>query len=258
MLPALAKIDLQGNVIDVYDVVSDYKYGFLLSAKFLNDSTIAAQASWGNTEDETWPRAVIIDTLGSLLNSTVLTQDIYGSILQITYDGKLVYGTNTYQNNQFDCFLTKLNQNLEDDTLYTFPFTYDSLCPYQIVSDTIVQDGCGLIVGVEEKDKTVRLYDDVLKGLTLYPNPASGVLSVECLGLSEFEDLELLIYDVFGRSVVVNNISSPMEGGGREGGGAGGEMSWTIDVSSLPPGIYFVSVSDHGNRVAGAKFVVVH
>jgi hypothetical protein len=257
ILPALAKLDQQGNVVGIYDVVYSYMFGGLRSVKFLNNSTLAANAAWGDSEDELWSRAVTIDTLGNLLNSTVLSQDIYGSILQITYDGKLVYGTNTYQNNQFDCFLTKLNQNLEDDTLYTFPFTYDSLCPYQIVSDTIVQDDCGLIVGVEEEDKTVRLYDDVLKGLTLYPNPASGVLSVECLGLSEFEDLELLIYNVFGRSVVANIISSPMEAGGREGGGAGGEVSWTINVSSLPPGIYLAVVREGTSIVASGKFVVL-
>jgi len=255
--PALVKLDLEGNVIGVYDVVSGFKEGKLSYAQFVNDSTLAASAGWGNSESDLWSRAVIIDTLGNLLNSTVLMQDLYTSILEVAYDGKLVYASNTYQNNQFDFYLSKLNQNLEDDTLYTRPFTYDSLCPYQIVSDTILQDDCGLIVGIEEEDKTVRRYDDKIKGLTLYPNPASGVLSVECLGLSEFEDLELLIYDVFGRSVVANIISSPMEAGGREGGGAGGEMSWTIDVSSLPPGIYLAVVREGTSIVASGKFVVL-
>ncbi len=149
--PALVKLDMEGNIVGVYDVVSGYKEGKLSYAQFLNDSTLAADAGWGNSEDDVWSRAIILDTLGNLLNSTVLVYDIYTSILQITYDGKLAYASNTYQNSQFDCFLTKLNQNLEQDTIYTRPFTYDSLCPYQIVSDTIVQDDCGLIVGIEEE-----------------------------------------------------------------------------------------------------------
>ncbi len=103
---------------------------------------------------------MIIDTLGNLLNSTILIQDLYTSILQVTYDGKLLYGSNTYQNNEFDAYLTKLNQNLEDDTLYTRPYTYDSLCPYQIVSDTIVQDDCELIVGIEEEKEKGGIGED--------------------------------------------------------------------------------------------------
>jgi hypothetical protein len=83
---------------------------------------------------------LLIDTLGNLLNYKVLVQSNYTSELAVTFDGKLLYASNTLQNDEFDVYLTKLNQNLEDDTIYTRPFTYDSLCPYQIVSDTIVQE----------------------------------------------------------------------------------------------------------------------
>ena len=248
--PALAKLDMQGNVIGVYDVVTGYYEGKLSYAQFLNDSTLAADAAWGNSADDLWSHAVIIDTLGNLLNSTVLMQDFYTSILDVAYDGKLVYASNTYQNNQFDFYLSKLNQNLEDDTLYTRPFTYDSLCPYQIVSDTILQDDCGLIVGIEEEDKTVRRYDDKIKGLTLYPNPASGVLSVECLGLSEFCDCELMIYDVFGREASVNIIQEVSASAGMQ------EWGWTIDVSSVPTGIYLAVVKNEKGLLGSAKFII--
>jgi len=176
--PALVKVNLQGEVIGVFDIVEGYKFGKLSYAQFLNDSTLAASAGWGNSEDDLWSRAVIIDTLGNLLNSTVLMQDLYTSILEVAFDGKLVYASNTYQDNQFDFYLTKLNQNLGQDSIYTRPFAYDSLCPYQIVSDTIVQDDCGLIVGIEEDGRTVGREDDKTNRLSIWPNPASGI--VDC------------------------------------------------------------------------------
>ena len=268
-LPALAKLDLQGNVLGVYDAVSGFKFGLLYLAQFLDDTTLCASANWGMTEEDCRPRAVIIDTLGKLLNSTVLTQDIYTSFLQVTYDGKLVYGSNTYQNNQFDCFLTKLNQNLEDDSIYTRPFTYDSLCPYQILSDTIVQDDCELIVGIEEEEETGGQGEEGKRGeMEIWPNPAESIIhcrlsNVDCRG-----DCSLMIYDIFGREAPTRQNSLPPGGGragdgggnGREGGGngrEGGLQNWQIDVSTLPPGIYLAVVKNGHSFISSAKFVVV-
>jgi hypothetical protein len=245
--PALLKMDFEGNVIGIYDVVSGYRDGALTHASFINDSILAASAGWGNTDDSLWSYAVIIDTLGNLLNSRVLVQDLYTSYLQVTYDRKLLYMSNTSQNGEFDVILTKLNQNLEDDTLYTMPFTYDSLCPFQIVSDTIVQDDCDVIVGVED-GRTVRRYEGEECELVVWPNPANSVLSVKVLGLSSGRYYSLVIYDIFGRIAL---FLPP--GGGRAGDGG---WSWQVDVSALPTGIYLAVVKDERNVLGTGKFVV--
>jgi hypothetical protein len=252
-LPALVKMDLQGNVIDVYNVVNDFKYGKLTYAQFLNDSTLAAEAGWGNNQDSVWSRAVIIDTLGNLLNSTVLLENDYTSLLQVTFDGKLLYASNIYQNDQFDCYLTKLNQNLEDDTIYTMHFVYDSLCPHQIVSDTIVQDDCGLIVGIEEQGGGEAWGQGSVEAgkrgeLEIWPNPCRGMFNVECLMLNEGKGYKLSIYDIFGREVATDMLSSPQVGEGREGG-------WTVDISSLPQGMYIIICKDKLNRILSGKFI---
>jgi hypothetical protein len=258
-LPALAKVDLQGNVVGVYDVVSGVKYGVLAYAQFLNDSTLAASAGWGNNTDSLWSKAVIIDTLGYLLNSSILLENDYTSVLQVTYDGKLVYGSNSYQDGQFDCFLTKLNQDLGQDTLYTMPFTYDSLCPYQIVSDTIVQDDCGLIVGIEEEEETGGQGDlEMMGGLEIWPNPCREMLNVECLMLNESENYKLNIYDIFGRTAPARALSlprlTPIPGPSPSRGK--GEAVWQVNVSTLPPGVYLAVVREGTTIVARAKFVV--
>ncbi len=93
--------------------------------------------------------------------------------------------------------------------------------------------------------------------LELWPNPAKTIVNchlsiVDCQG-----DCLLVIYDIYGRTVSAQIITSPMKGGGREGGWQG-RQDWTFDVSSLPSGIYFVSVVQDGKHIAGSKFVVAH
>jgi hypothetical protein len=80
----------------------------------------------------------------------------------------------------------------------------------------------------------------------VWPNPASGVLSVKCLGLSAGSSCLLVVYDIFGRQAPIPG-PSPIRVKGE---------TIELDVSSLPPGIYFISVLEDGNRVAGGKFVV--
>ncbi|MFO7615614.1 MAG: T9SS type A sorting domain-containing protein, partial [Bacteroidales bacterium] len=191
-----------------------------------------------------WSRAVIIDTLGNLLNSLVLMEDKFTSLLQVTNDIKLLYAIKTYVNDQFDFYLVKLNQNLEDDTIYTQPFTYDSLCPYQIVSDTIVQDDCGLIVGIEEAGEHGGMEAWGRGGVAVWPNPVREVLSVKVLGLSDGLVYSLEIYDIFGRPVLSGGLD------GREG-------EIRVDVSGLVPGIYLVVVRDQEKWIGSAKVVVV-
>ncbi len=245
--PALVKLDMEGNVVDVYDVVYGYKEGKLSYAQFNNDTTLAASAGWGNTNDDLWSRAVIIDTLGNLLNSTVLMQDLYTSILDVAYDGKLVYASNTYQNNQFDFYLTKLNQDLGQDTIYTRPFTYDSLCPYQIVSDTIVQDDCGLIVGVEEAWEQGGREAWGQGGMEIFPNPASGEIHIRLnMDDGRFNNhMTLAIYDIFGRTAAPTPTLPHS-----------GEGVWVVKVKELPPGIYLAVVREGTTVVARGKFVV--
>jgi hypothetical protein len=213
---------------------------------FINDSVMAAACGWGNTEDDIKDYAVLIDTLGNLLDSTFLIQDIYQSTLNLCYDHKLVYMFNTYQNGQFDVYLRKLNYDLEDDTIYTMPFTYDSLCPYQIASDTIVPDDCGVIVGIEEDKETGGQGEEGKKGgLEVWPNPASVKIHVR-LNMDDGRlnmDLTLVIYDIFGRKV--QQIMPPEK-----------QHEIIINLENFPSGIYLAVIKDERQNLGSAKFVV--
>jgi len=244
--PALIKLDLEGNVIAIYDIVIGYINGGLTYAQFINDSTLAASCVYGNSQNNIVTLSVIIDTTGNIINSINLGPNIQDKVLELTYDKKLLYFYDVLQNDQFNIYLRKMNQNLEDDTIYTMPFTYDSLCPYQILSDTIVQDDCGLIVGIEEEDKTVGKYDGKMGGMEVWPNPCREMLNVECLMLNEGKDYNLSIYDIFGRLAPIPS-PSPTRGKGD---------SWVIDVSALPPGIYLAVLREGLSILTSTKFII--
>ncbi len=155
--PAFVKIDLDGNVKGVYDMVhKNYNWGMLVSATFINDSLLAGGAGWGYNEDVPLSWAVIFDTLGNIRDSLVLLEDGYLSETAVTHDGKLLFYNTIEENGDFDTYLFKLTQELEQDTFYTRPFVYDSLCPYQIASDTIVPDDCGIDCGSGRGDRETR------------------------------------------------------------------------------------------------------
>jgi hypothetical protein len=82
--------------------------------------------------------------------------------------------------------------------------------------------------------------------MEIWPNPASGVLSVKCLGLSAGSSCLLAVVDIFGRPAPIPGPSPILVKG----------ETIELDISSLPPGIYFISVLDDGKRIAGGKFVV--
>ncbi len=240
---SFVKLDLQGNVVNVYDVITGYKFGKLTYAQFMNDSTLAAEAGWGNVEDSVWTTSIVIDTAGNLLNSRILFYDMYTSILDVTNDDKLLYASNTFQNNQFTAHLTKLNQQLEDDTLYSKPIVYDSLCPYQIVSDTIVQDDCELIVGIIEDENTRGREGE---RMVIWPNPAGNKISIKVSGQRSTVGSQFIeVRDIYGRAI----SSSPFHPFPTS-------KEITLDVSGYPPGLYIITLTGDRQETLSGKFVI--
>jgi type IX secretion system substrate protein len=208
--PAIVKLDMLGNLVDIFDIAPPDEKGKLVNAKFVNDSILVASASWGH-EPTSSPKAVLIDTLGNMINSAFLLNNTWMAETEITYDGKLFFLTNDHDNNDnFSTYLFKLNQQLESDTIYTAQFTYDSLCPYQIVNDTIVQDNCGLIVG--DKEIVTEENTNNIK-LIIYPNPATNKFIIKTSNL-DFQGSTIEIFDLYGKkieTIIVSDNESEIE-----------------------------------------------
>ena len=91
-----------------------------------------------------------------------------------TFDDKFITVDDDTFNNKFRIVALKVNSDLEYDSIYTQPFTYDSLCPYPIVSDTIDPNCDNVIVSVDEPFKKPETTQ-----LMVYPNPVDNIVTVE-------------------------------------------------------------------------------
>ena len=236
--PTLLKMDLNGNVVGIYDLASISYYGKMTEVKFVTDTTLMASAVWGSIGR---PKAVIIDTIGNIIHQANLLDNDWMANTEVAFDNKLLFFTNIQDDNDnFDAYLFKLNTELESDTIYTQPFTYDSLCPYQIMNDTIVQDNCGLIVGMEEvKPKENNDSDKIL----IYPNPAQNSFTVQCLQF-ETGTCVIEVFDIYGRKV-------------NEKENVAGQNLVEMDIVGWGKGLYLVRVRD-GLSVIGSELVIVN
>ena len=233
--PALLKIDMQGNEVGVYDIAQPNYFGVMSSLKFASDTTISVTASWG-AEWDLRERAHLLDTLGNTLEQTVLLETEYTAITEVSSDKKLFYFVEDLdENDNFDAFLFKLKQTLESDSLYTQWFEYDSLCPYQISSDTIPIEGCGLIVGNKE------IVIESEKSLEVFPNPTSKSFTVKSVHLEQGGILQLI--NMQGQIALQENVPS-------------GTTNYEVDVSDLMKGIYLVKFKSDKGKEVSTKLIV--
>jgi len=236
--PGLLKMDMNGLLDTVYDLSLPGFYGILDDARFISDTTLAASADWDN---HPYPKAVIIDTAGHILHEQDLVDEIYMASVQTTFDHKALFYTMEYieADDQWDTYLFKLNQQLESDTSYSYPFKYDTLCPYQIVSDTITQEGCDIIVGISEPGETAIEVEK--EALLIYPNPATNEVKIRSWMLDAGS--WILVYDMYGRRMDEILVPAKQE-----------EIS--IDVSSYTEGIFIAVLINETGIVEKGKFVV--
>lgn len=220
--PALLKMDLNGNVVDIYDLAQPGLYGRMIEGKFITDSTLVASAIWGGYP---FPKAVVIDTIGNIIHQAEMLDNNLMAHTEVTHDKKLLFLTSIHNgNDNYDTYLFKFNQQLESDTNYTQWFNYDSLCPYQVLSDTIVQDGCGIIVGTEE------IYPEEVINNTeflIYPNPASTYFSIS--KNENLKTIEIRLFNQLGQKVLHEHNKYE-----------------NIDISVIGQGIYFIEIESNG------------
>jgi len=131
----------------------------------------------------------------------------------------------------------KMNADLEDDTLYTQPITYDSLCPYQILSDTVDLD-CGLFVNIDE----IPTKDEYESTIKISPNPAWVWISLMFPDNVASGVVELNIYNIFGQEVLKKEVIPA-------------NRMIALNISSLSSGLYFVVSKDDRNNILKGKFI---
>jgi hypothetical protein len=261
-MPAVFKFDGNGNQLDDFLILGDTVYqgggGSILT---IDDSTLCTGIVWSSVNNLQLFKSEIvkIDTIGNLINMRLLlVEDRAPTSMLLTSDNKVLAAGSYVTDSNWDIYLWKMNTDLEDDTLYTQPLIYDSLCPYEIQSDIIDLD-CGVFVNIAELP-TKEEYESSIK---ISPNPAREWVVLTLPDVLASGAFEMVVYDIFGREARRRGCGEAERHGGKEAGKQGGGIVEPVnrmisfDVSDFSPGMYVAVVKDRKGRKFTGKFVVI-
>ena len=253
--PEFIKFSNSGNELYTQDLFPGAEGGNATTIICFDDSTYILYASWTYDGYTNYMGFIKSDTLGNIQEIKYLPNPDESSVWWTakTSDNKILgVGTNVIgSNTRIVAF--KVNSELEYDSIYTNPFTYDSLCPDSITSKTIDPD-CDFVVNVEEpfsNPETVCL--------KVFPNPAKDEVTVEfpkylkktsgSSGLHittvyhQWKSAILKVYNLSGSVVYSSEIPGSMQ-------------QTKIDVSSWPRGMYYFRLVYDQQTIAGEKAIV--
>ncbi len=254
--PALIFVDKTGSTSTDKDILTGNSNfcGFQGLATLDETNIILFGGLWDDSHVWT-DYALKTDNLGNLIKQKALTSasNSYCSSVK-TSDAKFIAVANDYYNNSWRIVAVKVNSDLEYDSIYTQPFTYDSLCPHPIVSDTIDPNCDNVIVSVDEPFKKPETTQ-----LKVYPNPAKDRITVELPKYLIFTDnngsmpvttvyhqwqkVVLQAIDLNGKIILSRELQNNNE-------------TVQIDVSRWTSGSYLFRMIYNGKQVAGSKVVV--
>lgn len=240
--PYLLKFSNNGEIITQFQLLGDTIISGGANALLLyQDSVLYAGVEW--TDDPYlytgFSDIIKTDTNGNRNAQRRLLDNLHApnTIIKSSDNKILTLGTYAVDGN-WDIYLWKMNTDLEDDTLYTQPLIYDSLCPYEIQSDTVALD-CGLFVNIDEIP-TKEEYESTIK---ISPNPARDWIVLTLPDIQFLGKTELTIFNLFGQEVMKKEVSPQ-------------NRMVSLNVSGLASGIYLATCQDSRKRLLKGKFVV--
>jgi len=235
------------KIIPSDEIVPPTLYNTIVDAVQINDSLIMASANFGYIPQGTPNGAYIFDLNGHIHQYLSNSNTIGASKVIKTFDNKYFFGTSIKEpgNPQYsDILLYKLNANLEQDTVYTGNYTYDSLCPHQIQSGIIDISDCDMTVNIKEIPSPKEYYASLKTiPVKVFPNPAKDQITLQFENTQYHTDILLQCFDILGRKIHKEKVY-PYQG-----------VS-IIDVSDWNDGMYMAVVTGNGKVVGRCKFVV--
>jgi len=269
--PCLFKTSVTGEPIFYKDLKPYSTLGESGTINWFQDSTLVQCIDWFDTTDIDSTGLIKTDALGNRISEKFifLNKDDILRTSDITFNNRLILAGGVYnpETNNWQSYAFKFDSNLNYDSLYTTSFTYDSLCPHPIVSDTISMDDCEVvIVGIDE-----AIQDPEKTKMHVFPNPATNKITLElptylvkrtggqvragskpAQGGSGFQATTvyhqwgsalLEAYDLYGRKMMGQLVLQA-------------DREVELDVSQWQGGMYVFRLSYRGETVATEKVVV--
>lgn len=241
-----------------YDPILAYSGGQINTLNYFNDTTLLVGSQfWDTPEGNHWAFS-LSDTLGAIRKGIFEKEQIQFGMSFVTTDNKILaigVTDSQYPGHPSMVGIYKFNSNLEYDSIYTMPRTYDSLCPHPIISDTIPMPGICTFVSLPEPVNK----SDMLQ-LKVYPNPASEYVTIEIPEYSvtttkggyviqqQFRPLtgevQLSVINLSGQIVKTETFDAS-------------ERNHVIKVNMLTPGLYMLHLTQKGKFVAQGRLMVV-
>ena len=254
--PIFIKFDGEGNeldyrIIDVKEIDTSFSEGHL-GYIFLQDSSYYLSGTFEIYSTEVGPvTEVIIDTNLFETEPHIVGHFIHDDLFwpytfETTNNQKLISNSTFKESGNWDIALSKLNLDLEYDTLYPGTYTYDSLCtePGLPQSGFIFLDDCDIVTGMDVPSP--EEYYAFLETIPVkaYPNPATkGSITFEYENTEHHRNMELRCFDIFGK--VAHKVKVYRYQGESK-----------VDVGNWKKGMYVAVVYSNGFPVGECKFVV--
>jgi len=248
----IARFNISGEetqhvIIESNEINPPTNFNVIQGAISLNDTLFIASANFGPANEGN-PNGEYIFNLNGHIFQYQSHPNTWGTSKVIkTSDNKFVFGTTIDEpgNPQYsDILLYKLNANLEQDTVYTGNYTYDSLCPHQIQSGIIDISDCDMTVNIKEIPSPKEYYASLKTiPVTVFPNPGKEMITLQFENTQYHTNILLQCFDLLGRKIHEEKVY-PYQG-----------VS-IIDVSYWNDGMYMAVVTGNGKVVGRCKFVV--
>ncbi|HNQ59637.1 MAG TPA: hypothetical protein PK028_01125 [Bacteroidales bacterium] len=127
--PCLFKTSATGYPVFYNDLKETSTMGIATTINWFQDSTLVQCMYWGSHVGVDTTGLVNTDSFGTIIKEKPLlinygTGAFWGS--DITFNNRLILAGSVYSGSTFSVYLYKVNFDLEYDSIYTTPFTYDN------------------------------------------------------------------------------------------------------------------------------------
>ena len=243
--------DASGNELGYVEIPNDsigsnISQNYMCDIEKINDSLYIGLASFGINNTVFFIGTMMFDNAGRIHKKEYgLDGSGLGKLIK-TFDKKYIVGTDLIESKtDWDIYMYKINEELEQDTLYPGNYTYDSLCPYPIKSGNIDISDCMVVTDVgESPDLEEYLLNKQTIGILARPNPSNtGEVLLELENTESFNNMELQVFDVYGKQIHCEKVW-PHQGASRH------------DVNIWKAGMYVAVVYGDGVIKGRCKFMV--
>jgi len=254
--PLFMKFDKNGNevshqILYTSEITSELVGGSFEYSRFIDD-TCYAGGCFNFPDNLGYPimeAKLHYDTLNFILTpllNKIYQENSYPYTLEKVSKDKLLSNSTYDQPYNWDISLSKLNLNLEYDTLDTGTYNYDSLCiPGPPQSGFISLDDCDIVVNIDEMPSPEQYYESIRWiPVKAFPNPVKeGKVTFALDNTGHHSNMELHIYNIFGSEVSRQGVYRS-------------QQTTEMDITTWPAGIYLAVIFSNGGAVGREKFVV--